>query len=171
MITLPDTVTVPCAVGTDAVTVVASPSTSVIRLATLMVTVPSSSVVAVLSATIGASSCAVIEMVNKSMASIAPPDPVLPPSLVVMVNVTSAVALSAGLNVGGVALRNALMSVRFPDSVSAAVPLSPTVTPVPPVADSVPSLTESVTLIAAVPASTSETDRPFRLRSVSSIVV
>ena len=92
----------------------------------------------------------------------APPVPKLPPSFVVIVNVT--VPSAAVVRTGGAAARNALMSAIVPANVILAVPLFVTVTPLPETAANVPAetLTVVVTLDAPNGESGSEIDNPLK---------
>ena len=100
---------------------------------------------------------AMIVIALMSLSVLAPPEPVLPPSLVSMVSVAD----ELDEKVGAVASRKALMLATLPLSVKEAVPLLVTVTPPPDTAASVPVVTLKVVVTTpAAPASTSDTDSP-----------
>ncbi|MDT4805815.1 hypothetical protein FQZ97_386310 [compost metagenome] len=94
-----------------------------------------------------------------------PPLPVLPPSSTLMVSTTLAVALLAVVKLTPLLAMKALMSARLPVSVSAPLPDPLTVTPLLPMAASVPLGTEKVAVTLPAPASTS-----LMLMPVSAVV-
>ena len=101
-----------------------------------------------------------------------PPEPVLPPSDVVMVSVTAPLALRAGANTGAEPpARKLLMLARVPVNVIDPEFEPATVTPPALVAVRRPELTSSVTVIVPDAASTSEIERPVSMTEVSSLVV
>ena len=112
-------------------------------------------------------------MVAVSVSLRAPPEPVLPPSLLVMVSVTLPLALAAGVNTGWLApaASQALMLATVPVSVSVPVPEPVTVTPPDEVPARVPEATPSVTETGLAAASISAMARPARATLVSSLVV
>src|SRR5262245_45118959 len=105
-----------------------------------------------------------------------PPVPLWPRSSVVMVSVTGPLAFSAGVNRSPLVLASvALMADRLAVTTSVPVPLlvtCPAATPPPTVvlSKSVPEVTASVTFTLPPPASGSATDRPLRVKAISSAV-
>ena len=111
-------------------------------------------------------------MVRVSTSVRVPPEPVLPPSLVVIVNVTAPLALLAGTKVGAEPPpRNVLILASVPERVSVPVPDPLTVTPPPVVAVRLPPETPSVTVMVPAAASTSAMERPLNCTLVSSFVL
>ena len=109
----------------------------------------------------GASFTGFTVIVRVSTSVSVPPEPVLPPSLVVMVSVTAPFALATGANDGADdPPRNALMFAKVPESTIDAVPDPVTVTPPALAAVSIPDETPSVTVIAPEAASASAMDKP-----------
>src|ERR1041385_7199141 len=110
-------------------------------------------------------------MVAVSISVSAPPEPVLPPSSIDAVSVTSPSKSRGGakLSCDGLA-RYALISAIVPDSVSELVPPPVTLTLPPATALSVPASTLNATVTMLPPASTSETEIPSNETDVSSSV-
>ena len=100
-------------------------------------------------------------IVTMSVSESEPPDPILPPSLVTIVNVTLPVVLIA--NTGGDDARNPLILAIVPAKVMLLVPLPVIATPPPDVATSVPADTLSVVVTLTLPEGTSgsDIDRPY----------
>ncbi len=132
------------------------------------VTVPPSAAVTLSATPTGASFTAVTASVMVWVSVSAPPEPVLPPSSMWTVSVTSAVALAAVVNVTLLAAMKALILATVPfKDMADAVP--PTVTPPPDVAESDPLLTERVTTTELLPASTSLKLMPVNAPATSSV--
>ena len=104
---------------------------------------------------VGAQSTRIVLM---SLSISAPPAPVLPPSLVSIVNVMEPAV--ADTKVGAVLERNVLILASVPLRVMELVPLPVTVTPPPEVAERLPELTLSVVVMVPERASTSTMERP-----------
>src|SRR5882724_5132421 len=122
--------------------------------AVLKVSVPSS-FMACATGTVftGASLMALTVMATVSVSPSAPPEPVLPRSLVVTVRLALPLKLPVGANTRP--LRAVLMLVRLPVTVTVAVPLPLTVRPEMPARVSTPLVAASVTWTMLLPASTS----------------
>src|SRR5882724_6004307 len=177
---LPETVRpdVPARVSTPLVaasvtwTLLLPASTSAMEMAlpaaVLKVSVPSS-FMACATGTVftGASFTALTVMATVSTSVWAPPEPVLPRSLVVTVRLALPLKLPVGWNTRP--LRAVLMLVRLPVTVTVAVPLPLTVRPVVPARVSTPLVAASVTWTLLLPASTSamEMALPPALENVS----
>src|SRR5215468_5795452 len=122
--------------------------------AVLKVSVPSSFMVwAAGTVFTGASSTALTVMATESTSVLAPPDPVLPWSLVVTVRLAAPLKLAVGANTRPFSA--VLMLARLPVTVTVAVPLPVTVRPVVPASVSTPLVAARVTCTLELPASTS----------------
>ena len=97
---------------------------------------------------VGVSSTGIMSMLRMSVSLCAPPSPVLPPSLVTMVNVTEPLALLTGTYTGvrTPVLKKLLIWATVPASVMLVVPLPVTVTPPAVAAVSLPLETLNVTV-------------------------
>ena len=128
---------------------------------------------AVLAVSLAMSATALMEIVLTSVSLSGPGVPVLPPSLVNIVNVTIPLKSAAGTKTGAPApLKYVLISANDPDRPKVEEPLVVTATPPPATAVKVPlPLTDSVTLMMPLPASTSATEIPERTSCTSSLVV
>src|SRR5882724_9205196 len=122
--------------------------------AVLKVSVPSSFMVCAAGAVlIGASLTALTVMATASTSVWAPPEPVLPRSLVVTVRLALPLKLPAGANTRP--FNAVLMLARVPVTVTVPVPLPETVRPAVPARVSTPLVAASVTWTLLLPASTS----------------
>ena len=117
---------------------------------------------------VGASLMAVTCNVMTSLALCAPPLPVLPPSLMLAVSVTSAVALAAVVKLTLLPAIKVLMLLMLPVRVNALL-VPPIVTPPPLVAARLPEVTDRVTVTELLPASTSLKLMPVMALGVSSV--
>src|SRR5882724_5567837 len=115
----------------------------------------------------GASFTALTVMATVSTSVLAPPEPVLPKSLVVTVRLALPLKLPVGWNTRP--LRAVLMLARLPVTVTVPVPLPETVRPAVPASVSTPLVAASVTWTLLLPASTSaiEMALPPALENVS----
>ena len=166
--------TVPLTAPPTAVIVSASPSGSVSLASSVaagMVRGVSSVAASVSAVASGASFTAPTVIVAVSVSVSMPPVPVLPLSVVVIVRVTDPLVFAGGMKLGrDTPDRKAFTAAAVPSSVMVPVLLPPTVTPPPEAAVKMPDVTDSVTRIAPVAASTSAIWRPESPRARSSFV-
>src|SRR5215510_4759409 len=169
---VPARVSVPLVAASVTWTLLLPASTSAIEIALPLavenVSVPSSLMVwAPGTVLTGASLTAFTVMATESLSLRAPPEPVLPWSLVVTVRLAAPLKLPVGANTRP--LRAVLMLARLPVTVTVAVPLPLTVRPEVPASVSTPLVAASVTWTLLLPASTSaiEMALPLAVENVS----
>src|SRR5262247_4124590 len=169
---VPARVSVPLVAASVTWTLLLPASTSAIEMALPLavenVSVPSSFMVwAPGTVLTGASLTAFTVMATESLSLRAPPEPVLPWSLVVTVRLAAPLKLLVGANTRP--LRAVLMLARLPVTVTVAVPLPLTVRPEVPASVSTPLVAAKVTWTLELPASTSaiEMALPLAVENVS----